>query len=173
MQKYKPPLLCRSSVLSLIFNNNLKGQVCEEINFERVTIDQEGAGSPGHFYLDVAYPKQSKGKVMLIFPGVVGDSADFYVQDLVCEANERGYTACVVNHTLPKKESGCNMKLFDICSSKDDHFVEQLVNQIKCKFGDVPIFVAGFSLGGNYFLRGLGECQDGKVDGIRAFATIC
>jgi predicted alpha/beta-fold hydrolase len=65
------------------------------------------------------------------------------------------------------------MKLFDVCSSKEDHFVERLVNQIKGKFGDVPIFVTGFSLGGNYFLRGLGECENGKVDGIRAFATIC
>lgn len=79
-------------------------------------METKETGSDGHFFLDVAHAENAKDRLLVVLPGVVGDSSDHYVTDLVYEANKRGYTAVVVNHTVMKKESGCDMKLLDVCT---------------------------------------------------------
>ena len=120
-------------------------------------METKGTGSDGHFFLDVAYAEHSNNRVLVVLPGVVGDSSDHYVTDLVYEANKRGYTAVVVNHTVMKKETGTDMKLLDVCSQST---VKQILGQLREKFGS-DMFAVGFSLGGNHFLRGIGDCENG------------
>jgi len=88
----------------------------------RVPVKMNGCGSIGAFYIDVADCPESN-KVLLVVPGVTGDSSDNYVQDLAGEAVKRGYNVVEANMHVHKNESGDGLKLVDVADHKNNHHV--------------------------------------------------
>ena len=107
----------------------------------------------------------------MIIPGVTGCSNDVYVQELVHEAKNRGYTCAILNHLVPKKEQSRGLRLLDF---SDAELMHETVAAIKEHLPECPrVYGVGFSLGGNYLLRSVGAPGlDGTTVPFNGVATV-
>jgi predicted alpha/beta-fold hydrolase len=106
-------------------------------------------------------------------PGVTGHSRDNYVMDLVKTANARGYSVIVLNHVGNENENtDQNLFLMEVGRGLKP-ITEQLVNSITNHLGsDTELYAVGFSLGGNYVLRGFAECDRDVAQNVKGLAVV-
>lgn len=113
----------------------------------------------------------SKPRVVLIIPGVSGDSEEGYIKELAGVASHKGYNVCVLNPLGPFHTDEPDLEMIDFTR---DRVFEQAVEKTKEIFGDeIDLYLLGFSLGSNHMLRHLGthkNCND--VCNFRAAVSV-
>jgi len=116
---------------------------------------------------------------MIILHGVTGHAHENYMEDMAYRASSDGYNVVVFNHFAPHGEN--DMKMIDF---GDNSYFDKVIEFAKKQYqGAYPpeIYLVGFSLGGNFALRFIGDAckskSEGKqssteADSIKAIAAI-
>jgi len=138
-----------------------------KIRFEREYLAMPDGGQ---ISLDWAYPIQPmENKILFIIHGLTGGSEMPYVQSLVTESLNQGFTTVVfhnrgINGTLlTTPEPFHGVKLDD---------VENAIKHIQNKNPNVELYGVGLSMGGNLLLRYAGSKKNEvEFKGIAAIAT--
>ena len=138
-----------------------------QINFNREYVPLPDGGQ---ISLDWTYPKEPlENKILFIIHGLTGGSEMPYVQSLVGESINTGFTTVVFHNrgingtalTTPEPFSG--VKLDDI---------ENTIKYIQNKYEKAELYGVGLSLGGNLILRYAGtKKKNVEFKGIVAIAT--
>ncbi|OQV25310.1 Phospholipase ABHD3 [Hypsibius exemplaris] len=89
--------------------------------------------------------------IVLILPGMTGDSSRNYIQGLVQVVEQLGYTAVVMNY----RGATGNLKA---CFMADTTDVAQVIRHLKQRYPAVPILAIGVSLGGILLTNYLARC---------------
>ena len=76
-------MLCRHYLPSCAFGIVKNGGISSPINYERISLNIDGAGTIGMVNLDIVKTSIPSKKSIILIPGVTGDSQDNYVLDLV------------------------------------------------------------------------------------------
>ncbi|XP_055327679.1 uncharacterized protein LOC129580935 isoform X2 [Paramacrobiotus metropolitanus] len=106
---------------------------------------------------DVTIP-EPKG-IVLILPGLTGDSSRNYVQGLVQVVEQIGYTAVVMNY----RGATGNLKACFMAEVSD---VAQVIRHIKQRYADVPLVAVGVSLGGILLTNYVARCGINNEDSL-------
>lgn len=164
-KKFLPTLFLVHPFFQSIYN--VLGGESYKINFSREYVQMKDGGQ---ISLDWAFPSNPiEKKILFIIHGLTGGSEMPYVQSLVTESIEQGFTTVVfhnrgVNGTLlttPEPFSG--VKLEDIDST---------IQHIKKSNINVDLYGVGLSLGGNLLLRYAASKQKNvEFKGLVAIAT--
>ncbi|GAU98267.1 hypothetical protein RvY_09437-2 [Ramazzottius varieornatus] len=97
---------------------------------------------------------QRPSGVVLILPGLTGDSSRNYIQGLAQTAQEYGYTAVVLNYR------GCagSLKTPKTYCAADTTDIANVVQHIRAKYPEVPVLAIGISLGGVLITNYIADC---------------
>jgi len=104
---------------------------------------------------------------LLILHGLEGSWRSPYARSLLAEAHRQGLRACVVHFR------GCGDRLNRLdrgYHSGDTQDLRNTITEVRERFPTEPIYVAGYSLGGNVLLKLLGE--DGTHCPIHAAVAV-
>lgn len=104
---------------------------------------------------------------LLLMHGLEGSWRSPYARHLLATAASRGLRACVVHFR------GCGdsaNRLDRSYHSGDTQDLRQVIAHVRACFPSEPIYVAGYSLGGNVLLKLLGE--DGVASPVRAAVAV-
>ena len=114
----------------------------------------------GLVFYDYVRAETDSKKSVLIVPGVVGTSEDFYILDVVHSMHKQGFNVLVMNPLGPydrDPQYETSEKGLEINDFSNNTHIAQAVEQMRVLFGeDTEVYSIGFSLGSNYMLRHLG-----------------
>lgn len=122
----------------------------KNLDCERIEIN-----TPDNDFLELDIREGEKERpVVALFHGLEGSSERFYIRNLMAELSQRGFSSIAMNFR------GCGAKLnrqkrFYHSGETDDY--KTLIEWISDTYPNRPIYVVGFSLGGNAMIKYLGE----------------
>lgn len=99
----------------------------------------------------------SDAPIIVILPGLTGESQAEYVKCLVTQANHRGIKCCVFNN---RGLGGISLKTPRLYCAANCEDLSEVVNHVNKKYPDVKKGAAGVSMGGLI----LGECPWESTD---------
>lgn len=101
--------------------------------------------------------KHETRPVVMMFHGLEGSSQSNYARALMAEVKRRGWIGVVVHF---RGCSGEPNRLPRVYYAGDTAEIQRFVEQVKTKAPQAPIYLVGYSLGGNALLKWLGENAD-------------
>lgn len=107
--------------------------------------------------------------IVLILHGLEGSSQSKYVLGLFAELNLSGWQAVAMNFRSCSGEINRQRRFYHSGETTDLAWV---VSRLTQKIPVCPIYIVGFSLGGNVLLKWLGEEGDKIPDAVRAAVAI-
>eukprot|EP01061_Rhynchopus_euleeides_P010949 TRINITY_DN20520_c0_g2_i1.p1 TRINITY_DN20520_c0_g2~~TRINITY_DN20520_c0_g2_i1.p1 ORF type:complete len:534 (+),score=115.65 TRINITY_DN20520_c0_g2_i1:154-1602(+) len=97
----------------------------------------------------------NQGPVVIVCPGLTGESTSEYVRRICQTLAGAGYRPIVYN---PRGRGGVNLDTPFLYSCGYTHDFRRVVQHVRSKVGpDAKIFGVGFSMGGNYLAKYMGE----------------
>ena len=140
--------------------------------FGRPRLERQRLELPDGDFLDLDW---NRGKpaddtpIVLLLHGLQGSSESPYAWGLLAEFERRGWRAAVMHF---RGCSGEPNRLARSYHSGDTGDVACVVEYLRGRFPDRPVFVAGFSLGGNVLLKWLGETgREAPISGAVAVSV--
>ena len=161
-ETYHPPKWLRGGHAQTIFP--FLSQIFGVRRYDRQTIDTPDGDI---IHLDWLKKKPVSPLVVLLH-GLEGSSNSHYARALMTNVERLGWNGCVVHF---RGCSGSPNHLPRAYHSGDSDELEWLIPKIK-QVAEGPIFIAGFSLGGNVLLNWLGKAQYEETRCITAAASI-
>ena len=138
----------------------------------RVDYRRERWDTPDGDFVDVDFIEGPEGAPSVhLFHGLEGSSRSHYARALMHAVQTRGWRGSVLNF---RGCSGEPNRMPRAYHSGDSGEVDWVVRRLKDRLGAAPLFAAGVSLGGNAFLKWLGERGDEArrlVDGAAAISA--
>jgi predicted alpha/beta-fold hydrolase len=107
--------------------------------------------------------------VVLILHGLEGSSQSEYILSLLADLNRCGWQAVAMNFRSCSGEINLQRRLYHAGETTDLAWV---VHKLAQRVPECPIYIVGFSLGGNVLLKWLGEEGDKIPDAVRAAVAI-
>ena len=114
--------------------------------------------------------ESSSAPLLVLFHGLEGSSASHYARALMNGVRSNGWTGVVVHFR------GCSGELNRLpraYHSGDSDEVDWVLRRLRANHPAQPLFVAGFSLGGNALLKWLGEREASAMTVVDAAAGVC
>lgn len=112
-------------------------------------------------------------KLMVIIPGVTGDSEEYYIKDCAIQAWEAGFNVFVVNPLAPSATNCDGLAIIDFTR---DEAITEIIEIAKKTFPNgenEELYLLAFSLGSNYMLKHLGSHQDcAKICNVKAAISV-
>jgi abhydrolase domain-containing protein 1/3 len=141
--------------------------LCEKLHYKREIVQHPDGGI---LAIDWAGPKAKKSKkIMLVAPGISGDSTEQYIRHLGHDAIAKGYTIGVLTG---RGISGLPLKtplVHNACSYNDFGF---LIKRVKKRYPKVFLTALGISMGSGILLKYVVESGDRcELDAISNIAT--
>jgi uncharacterized protein len=126
--------------------------------------------TPDGDFLDVIRTGGQPGKPMLLLlHGLEGGARSHYAAAMLLEAERRGWQANLLVFRTCGVEMNRARRSYHSGETSDTDFV---VRRLLDERPDVPLVLAGVSLGGNVLLKWLGECGDSVPGRVRAAAGV-
>lgn len=101
--------------------------------------------------------KHETRPVVMMFHGLEGSSQSNYARALMSEVQRRGWIGVVVHF---RGCSGEPNRLPRVYYAGDSAEIQRFVEQLKLRVPQAPVYLVGYSLGGNALLKWLGENAD-------------
>ncbi len=144
---FKAPWWLKNAHLQTLYPTFFRSRVNIELQKERLP-------TPDNDFLDIAYPEDNQGDLVLIFHGLEGSLESHYARGMMKALHVAGlfpvfmhFRGCSgeANHTTRRYHSG---------ETTDPTFLLKTVSE---RYPDRDIYSVGFSLGGNMLLKWLNE----------------
>lgn len=132
------------------------------IQWERLELDD------GDF-LDLAWVGKEKidSPIILILNGLTGNIRSTYIRRILKLIDVRGYRGVALQY---RGTNGIPNRLMRSYHSGDTGDLQFVIDELKTREPNTPIFVIGYSMGGNILLKWLGE--DARNKNLKAAAAI-
>lgn len=117
-----------------------------------------------------APPKNSphKAPIVIVFHGLEGNSHSPYAKSLLGAALNKGWHGAVIHF---RGCSGEPNRLPRFYYAGDSEEIDAMLSRVKAMYPDHPVYVVGYSLGGNALLKWLGETGGSKQKISKAVAV--
>jgi predicted alpha/beta-fold hydrolase len=139
---------CRSAHLQTIWPYLVRGR-------PRIALHRERLELPDGDFLDLDWTgDKPESPIVLVLHGLEGSSRSKYAAGLLCAVQQRGWRGAVMHF---RGCSGEPNRLARGYHSGETGDLAYVVNLLRAREPDVPLFVVGYSLGGNALLKWLGE----------------
>ncbi len=120
----------------------------------RVELRRERLELPDGDFLDLDWTENSHGPIVIVLHGLEGSSDSKYVRGLLKAVHDRGWRGVVMHF---RGCSGEPNRLPRGYHSGETGDLAHVVDLLRRREPATPLFVVGFSLGGNVLLKWLGE----------------
>ena len=162
---FNPFFMLFNRDLETVFSDNLAYKLNFELKKEIIKVKKPNSFHySGHVSIEWTpfHQKYTKNPyispIILICPGLTGDSRRPYVKKVLEMVNNIGWQGCVFN---PRGRGGLTIKTPQAYSVGYTYDLRQVIQYIYNKYnGKRPIFGIGFSLGSNYLAKYVGEEKD-------------
>ncbi|XP_077443865.1 phospholipase ABHD3-like [Stigmatopora argus] len=168
-ETFRPTLWCWGGRLQTVVCFLIKSKPHVDYRNELIKTNDGGQISLDWADNDVspAYPDASTRPIVLILPGLTGNSRQSYVRHAVCQAAAHGYRCVVFNNRGFGGEELLTPITFCAANTSD---LERVVQHVKNLYPQAPILGVGVSLGGMLLLNYLG--RKGGESGLIAGLTV-
>ncbi len=130
-------------------------------------IKRERLNTPDGDFLDLDWCGEGDRPLVILLHGLTGSSASGYIKGLQYVLLEQGFKTAALNFRGCSGQPNHLARCYHSGETEDIDFVYRTLRR---REKNIPIAVAGFSLGGNVLLKWLGEQKD-KVELFAAVAV--
>lgn len=116
---------------------------------ERITL------SDGDF-IDLDWAGPTRGPIVMILHGLTGSSESIYAIGLQAALKTRGIRSCVMHFRGCSGEPNLKPRIYHSGETQD---LREIHDLMRTRYPSSPIFVVGYSMGGNVLLKWLGESE--------------
>lgn len=140
-----------------------------------VTLRRERWETPDDDFLDLDFSDPDPTRegestpTVLCLHGLEGSSRAKYILGMLREANRLGWRGAALNFRSCSGEINRQRRFYHSGETTD---LDWVVRRLIARFPGSPLFLIGFSLGGNVLLKWLGEQGEKAPDSVRAAAAI-
>ena len=120
----------------------------------RVELRRERLELPDGDFLDLDWTKNSRGPIVIVLHGLEGSSDSKYARGLLKAVHDHGWRGVVMHFRGCGGEPNRLPRSYHSGETTDLAYVVKL---LQSREPETPLFVVGFSLGGNVLLKWLGE----------------
>ena len=120
----------------------------------RVELQRERLELPDGDFLDLDWTGNSHGPIVIVLHGLEGSSDSKYARGLLKAVHEHGWRGVVMHFRGCSGEPNRLPRSYHSGETSDLAYV---VNLLRNREPETPLFVVGFPLGGNVLLKWLGE----------------
>ncbi|HED16244.1 MAG TPA: alpha/beta fold hydrolase, partial [Gammaproteobacteria bacterium] len=145
--KFKPAWWLPGPHLQTIWANRIRPKPAITLKRERIELDD------GDF-IDLDWNDQQGGPLILILHGLEGSSNSNYAAGILRSFSQRGWTAVLMHFRGCSGEPNRLARRYHAGETDDLTLILELLRQ---RYPDRPVFAVGYSLGGNVLLKWLGE----------------
>ena len=145
--KFKPAWWLPGPHLQTIWANRIRRKPAITLNRERIELDD------GDF-IDLDWNNQQGGPLILILHGLEGSSNSNYAAGILHSFSQRGWSAALMHFRGCSGEANRLARRYHAGETDD---LAQVVEILRQRYPDKPVFAVGYSLGGNVLLKWLGE----------------
>lgn len=163
---FNPSSLLRNKHMQTIFPKYA-------IKAKKLPLVRERISTPDNDFIDVDWmlpnlPAPPRA-IVVLFHGLEGSSQSHYIQHLLSELKQRNIAAVVMHFRGCSGESNLTTKAYHSGATFDPLFFIPLV---KKRYPSLPLFTAGFSLGGNMLMKLLAS-DEYKAQTKTIRASVC
>jgi len=148
--KFKPAWWLPGPHLQTIWANRIRRKPAVTLKRERIELED------GDF-IDLDWNNQHGGPLILILHGLEGSSDSNYASGILRSFSQRGWTAVLMHFRGCSGEANRLARRYHAGETDDLTHILELLRQ---RYPDRPVFAVGYSLGGNVLLKWLGETGD-------------
>ena len=159
-EPFKPAWWCRGPHMQTLWPYLFRRTPRVELRRERLEL-------PDGDFLDLDWTANSHGPIVIVLHGLEGSSDSKYARGLLKAVHERGWRGVVMHFRGCSGEPNRLPRSYHSGETSDLAYVVDLLRQ---REPETPLFVVGFSLGGNVLLKWLGE--SGKQVPINAAVAV-
>ncbi len=159
-EPFKPAWWCRGPHMQTLWPYLFRRIPYIELKRERIEL-------PDGDFLDLDWTVNNDGPIVLILHGLEGSSNSKYARGLLKAIHDHGWRGVVMHFRGCSGEPNCLPRSYHSGETGD---LAQIVNILRLREPETPLFAVGFSLGGNVLLKWLGEM--GKQAPINAAVAV-
>ncbi|XP_055374370.1 protein ABHD1 [Condylostylus longicornis] len=141
--KFWPTFWCVESRAQTVFASILRSQILPKINYDREILTLKDGGEVALDWLESGC--KSDSPVIIILPGLTGESQAEYIKCLVTAANNAGIRAVVFNN---RGLGGIPLKTPRLYCAANCEDLSEVVNHVRKKNPHVKLGATGISMGG-------------------------
>ncbi len=157
---FKPAWWLPGPHLQTIWANRIRPKPDISLNRERIEL-QDGD------FIDLDWNNQQSGPLILVLHGLEGSSNSNYAAGILRSFSQRGWAAVLMHFRGCSGEPNRLARRYHAGETDDLAYVLELLRK---RYPDRPVFAIGYSLGGNVLLKWLGET--GKNNPLTAALAI-
>jgi len=153
VNSFKPSWWLRHPHSQTLYPAFFRKKVHIDLHKERLT-------TPDGDFLDIAYPDDNGGKLVLVFHGLEGSLQSHYAKGMVKALYDAGLFPIFMHFRGCSGEANRLTRRYHSAETSDPTF---LLNTFRHRYPNRDTYAVGFSLGGNMLLKWLSQLQENSL----------